>query len=117
MKQNPSIFLKTILTTIVQMLAFYSVIYFVCLALGLNNVSWIGLLSLQAVFSVGLSFLPVPGVVGLTEYGFLTVFSSLFTGDILTTVLVISRTLSFYFLLIVSGLYVGLTFLINKRSL
>ena len=68
------------------------------------------MLFLQAVISVSVDMLPLPGAQGITELMYQTVFAHVFTGTYLIPSMLVSRGINFYFLLIVSLIIV----LVNK---
>ena len=114
LKKNPPLLIKLVLTGIAQILSLYSVVFFVCLALGLTDFSWISITSLQGTFSVGVSFIPLPGAMGVSEYGFSVVYGAVFSEKFIGTILILSRAVSFYLPLVLSGVYLGLTILIDR---
>lgn len=106
LKNNTSIFIKVFSTTLVQLISMYSVAYCVYKAFGMNGSSYIEIISLQAIFTLSVSALPLPGAIGISEGGFLQVFSLVFPQKILASAMLINRGLSFYMLLIITGVIV-----------
>ncbi len=104
LKENKTIFLKTIATTAVQMIAMYSIPYWIYLSLGLSGYSAFHVILLQAVLFGSVSALPLPGAMGISEGAFSVLFQTLFTGGLLPGAMVLSRTISFYLPLLVSGI-------------
>ena len=91
---------KMFLTSLVQLAAYHSVPFWVYLAFGL-----------QGVLFLSVSSLPLPGAVGLTEGGFLLLYQTIFPGALLPSAMLLSRTVSFYFFLLLSGLFLAFRFL------
>ena len=104
LKKNKTIFLKTIATTAVQMIAMYSIPYWIYLSLGLSGYSAFHVILLQAVLFGSVSALPLPGAMGVSEGAFSVLFRTLFTGGLLPGAMILSRTMSFYLPLAVSGI-------------
>lgn len=102
LKENKTIFLKTIATTAVQMIAMYSIPYWIYLSLGLSGYSAFHVILLQAVLFGSVSALPLPGAMGVSEGAFSVLFQTLFTGGLLPGAMVLSRIMSFYLPLAVS---------------
>jgi len=114
-KAHKSLLLKTVATTLVQMLALYSITYFVYCALGGTAVSWFTMMTLQAVLTVGVSVVPLPGGTGAGEGGFRLMFAQLFLGGTLMPGMLISRGLSFYLGMILAGIVILIAMIGKSR--
>ena len=101
-KEHKTLMIKTILTTAVQLLAYYSVPYWVYLAFGLSDYNIWQVLTLQAVLYATVSGIPSPGSVGVSEGGFLGIFKRVFPETIISSAMILSRGVNFYLLIIVS---------------
>ena len=99
------------LTSLVQLAAYHSVPFWVYLAFGLQGQSFWAMVGLQGVLFLSVSSLPLPGAVGLTEGGFLLLYQTIFPGALLPSAMLLSRTVSFYFFLLLSGLFLAFRFL------
>lgn len=95
------------LTSLVQLGAYHSVPFWVYLAFGLSGESLPGVLGLQAFLFLAVSSLPLPGAVGLSEGGFLLLYTAVFPAALLPSAMVLSRGVSFYLCLLVSGLFLA----------
>ena len=84
-KEHRILMLKTVLTTAVQMLAYYTVPYWIYLAFGLNNSNIFDILTLQAVLYATVSGIPSPGSVGVSEGGFLGIFRNAFPETVISS--------------------------------
>ncbi|MEG1164819.1 MAG: lysylphosphatidylglycerol synthase transmembrane domain-containing protein [Oscillospiraceae bacterium] len=102
-KQNPKHFVYIMLVTLLQLLCYHLVPYFVYRAFGLDAISCMNIVSISAVLYIAVSFLPLPGTVGAAESGFLTLFTPVFAGAILPGML-LSRFINFYVMLVLSGI-------------
>ena len=69
------------------------------------------MVGLQAVLFLSVSSLPLPGAVGLTEVGFLLLYQTVFPAAILPSAMLLSRTVSFYLILLCCGLVIASRFL------
>ncbi len=114
-KKNKLTVLKIILTTTVQITALYSVPFFVYKAFGLSAATYPVILSMQAVLFISTSALPLPGAIGVSEGGFLTLFSTLFPAETLSAAMLLSRGISFYMFLVISGTFILLAQLLGKK--
>lgn len=115
-KEHKKLMLKTILTTLVQMLAYYSVPYWVYKAFSLSTYNIMQVLTLQAVLYATVSGIPSPGSVGVSEGGFLGIFRNAFPETIISSAMLLSRGINFYLLIIISSILVIISTLKNKKA-
>ena len=62
--------------------------------------------SLQSILFISVSAIPLPGSVGSSESSFLTLFKTLFPVSTLSSAMLLSRGISFYLFVIISGIVV-----------
>ena len=105
-KEHKLLMVKTLLTTAIQLLAYYSVTYWVYLAFGLNTYNIWQILTLQAVLYATVSGIPSPGAGGVSEGGFLGIFKKAFPEATISSAMLLSRGVNFYLLIIVSVIVV-----------
>lgn len=106
-RQNRPVIARMMLTTVAQITALYSIPYWIYLSLGLTGHSFWSVLSIQAVLYVTVSALPLPGAVGASESGFLLLFRAIFPAAALHDAMLLSRGISFYLFVAVSGLAIA----------
>lgn len=104
--KNPKILLKIILTTLLQIILYHSIPYLIYLSFGLNEVSFFRFLALQSVLYISVSCMPLPGAVGISEGGFLIIYRILFPATLLSSAMLLSRGVSFYLFVLISGIAV-----------
>ena len=102
-KKNPRLLLYVLSTIIVQILSRLSIAYIVYRAFGLKGHSYFDVIALQAMLALAVESLPLPGAVGASETGFLTVNRIIFGSDKLASAMLLSRGISFYVFLLISG--------------
>lgn len=102
-KNNKLVILKTVMITYIQFFAFYSVSYWVYRSFGFNQYNIMQILMLQAVLYGAVSGIPSPGAVGVTEGGFIAIFSYIYNKNMVNSVMLLNRGINFYFLIIFSG--------------
>lgn len=95
---------NVIIITFVQRMALFAVTCFVYLAFGLSGTSMWDVIFLQAVISVSVDMLPLPGGMGISEKLFLTIFAPVF-GNVLLSAMVLSRGLGYYSQLLISAIF------------
>ena len=105
--EDISLIVKVILTTVVQVPALYRTTYFAFRALDIEGYTFFTVIFLQAVVSVGMSFIPLPGSVGANEAGFLFVFGVIIPSALLHPALILSRGISFYLMIGTAGLVIA----------
>lgn len=93
------------LFTFFQRCVLFSVTWFVYKAYGLSGTSFVSLLTLQAVISIAVDMLPLPGGMGISESMFLKLFLPVFGEVLLLPGLVLSRGISYYTQLIISAIF------------
>lgn len=105
-KEKPLIILTTLVFNILQRVAQTMIPCFVCLAVN-ENASFLDIFVMQVYVLFGYNSIPIPGGVGAYEYMFMNVYGQVFTGQnsFILLVLMISRLFSYYFTIVISGIY------------
>ena len=75
LKTHPRVIVNVIAITFVQRMAMFAVTWFVYKAFSLSGTGFWTVLFLQAVISVSVDMLPLPGAQGITELMYQTVFA------------------------------------------
>ncbi|MGN0659461.1 MAG: YbhN family protein [Emergencia sp.] len=115
-RKNPAVFLKTLGTSLIQLLAMYSVTFLVYRGLGLSEYTLAETAGLQAVLYSAVSVLPLPGALGISESGFMMLFRAVFPAGLLSTAMLLSRGITFYLSVLVSGC-ASACFAVKKKEL
>lgn len=115
-KENKGTMLKILLTTTVQITALHSVPFWIYKAFGLGGYSFITVVMLQAVLYISVSALPLPGAVGVSESGFMVIYKTLFPIQLLSSAMLVSRGISFYLLVFLTGGIIAGIYLINIKG-
>lgn len=103
-RKYPLVFVKVVLLTVVRLTSLFMVPYFAYLALGNGGLGLFEFLAVQAILSLAVTAVPLPGSVGASEGSFMILYSSLAGNDIVFPMMMLSRGISFYGFLAVSGL-------------
>ena len=104
LKTHSRVIVNVIAITFVQRMAMFAVTWFVYKAFSLSGTGFWTVLFLQAVISVSVDMLPLPGGMGISETLFLTIFTPVF-GALLLPGMVLSRGLGYYGELWISALF------------
>ena len=81
---------------------YYLIPYCVYKAFGLNGYNIFEIYTIQAVLFTTVSCLPLPGAIGVSETVFLSLFGPVFSTELLSSAMLLSRGISFYLFVIVS---------------
>ena len=114
-RQHKAMMIKVIIITFVQVSALYSVSFWVYKALGGNEVTIFEIIQLQSILSIAVAGLPLPGGVGANETSFLKIFRIVYPKAIINSALLLTRGISFYIFMAISGLVVLFAQLFNKH--
>lgn len=104
LKEHLGVILIVFGITFVQRMALFAATWFVYLAFGLSGTSFLDVVFLQAVISVSVDMLPLPGGMGISETLFLHIFRPVF-GSLLLPGMVLSRGLGYYGELLISAVF------------
>jgi len=100
-KNNKMVILKIVLTTYIQYILFYAISYFVYCSFGLKGHSIIEIVTLQSVLYATVSGIPSPGAVGVSEGGFIAIFSQIFPESMVKGAMLLNRGISFYLVMLI----------------
>ena len=116
-KKHQGILIKSILIVFIQVIFYYSVTYFVYRSFGLNNHSYLTIISLQALLFVSVASIPLPGAVGISETAFLKLYITIFGAANLASATILTRGVNFYLYMIISFVVVLIHILnISKKK-
>ena len=112
-RANLNLLPALLLITFLQLTALYAVPYVVYLGFGLRAHSLFQLLGAQALVSMAVGSLPLPGAVGVAEGCALKTFTLFFGPALAAPAVVVARGISFYSFLLLSG---GVTLAVHLRA-
>lgn len=104
LKEHKIVIFNVIIITFIQRIALFGVTYMVYRAFGLSGTNIWEIVFLQAVISVSVDMLPLPGGMGISESLFLKIFIPVF-GSLTLPGMVISRGLGYYSQLFISAFF------------
>lgn len=104
-REHQLVVVNVLVITFIQRIAIFMSTYFVYLAFDLSGFSVIVIVLLQAVISISVDMLPLPGGMGISEKLFLTIFAPVFGAKILFPGMILSRGLSYYTELILCAIF------------
>lgn len=115
LKQNPGLVPALIVLSFLQLTALFLVPFVVYKAFGLAGHSVFELVGAQALLTLATSSLPLPGAVGASEGGFVRSFAIFFGPALVTPAVLVSRGISFYSFLLLSGILTLVVHVTTKR--
>lgn len=95
----------------------YSIPYIAYRGFGFDHLSLFSVLFMQAVLYLSVSIVPLPGAAGVSEGSFVLLFRQLFPANAVAPTMLFSRGISFYFLLILSGLLLLAVRFISEKKI
>lgn len=102
-RKHPAVLLKVLIITLIQLACEFIVPFFVYRAFGLQEYSPLEILAVQSLLTLAVGSLPLPGAVGASESGFMLLFKIFFGSSLLLPAMMLSRGISFYLMLLISG--------------
>lgn len=102
-KTHKHVILHVLLITLVQRYMLFLITWFTYRAFGLSGESMPVIVTLQAMISVASDMLPLPGGMGASENLFLAIFEPIFGENLILPGMVISRGISYYSQMLISG--------------
>lgn len=115
-KANKVVIIKIFITTTLQIMAFHSIPFWIYKAFGYDEYSLTTVIAMQAVLYITVSAIPLPGSVGASESGFILIFRTLFPAQVINSAMLLSRGISFYLFLCISGIFLAVFHLLNRNS-
>lgn len=115
-REHPGCILAAVGMTFLQRSTLFILTWFIYRGLGLNGSDLLTILILQASVYIAVDMLPLPGSVGANELVYSTVFAAVFPGEYLAASLCINRGVSFYLVLLVSAVALGISQLMLRRA-
>lgn len=115
-RKNKRLMMSILLTTVVQIVAFHSIPFWIYRSFGLSGYSFWTVVALQSILFIAVSALPLPGAMGASEGGFLLLFQALFPASLLSSAMLLNRGVSFYLFVVVSGISVLMFVLIRRKG-
>ena len=94
----------SIVNIIFQLFFYYAIPYFIMLALGIDHINFVMVLSLHVLIFMIISLFPIPGGAGGAEYSFSVLFASFIHSNTkLVLAMILWRLLTYYF-----GMFAGI---------
>ena len=115
-KENKKSSIFLLILTFAQLTFYFSITYFVYLALGLSGEAFIDIIAVQSLVYMAASYIPTPGTTGASEGGYYLLFKPLFTKNLIMYALLLWRTISYYLRVLVTGSVTLVDYINRKRG-
>lgn len=115
-KNNKSVILKTLATTYIQFIAYYSISYFVYRSFGLSEHNIFEIITMQSILYATVSGIPSPGAVGVSEGGFLAIFKHIYSENMVNSAMLLSRGINFYLFVLISSIVSMISTIKEKKQ-
>lgn len=102
LKNKHRIVIAAILTAL-QRISVFVLTYFIYLGFEMKGSTPMTVIMLQAAVYVAVEIMPLPGAQGITELMYRKVFAQVFPGNFLTASMCVTRSINFYFVMILSA--------------
>ena len=113
---NHRLLVKAFFWNLIQRFSQIIVPSLVYISLGGSMKDWFTLFSKQSLITIGYSFVPLPGAMGVADYLMLQGFSEMMGKDMAFNLEMLSRSLTFYICVTISGLATLIGYLINRKG-
>lgn len=114
LKSNKSLLIKIVLTTFIEMIIYHSIPYWIYLSFGLNTYNIFDFITMGSILYTTVACLPFPGAMGVSEGSFMIMFKMFFPTKILGSAMILSRGVSYYLFIIITGLII-LSFILTSK--
>ncbi|MDO4553301.1 MAG: lysylphosphatidylglycerol synthase transmembrane domain-containing protein [Bacillota bacterium] len=104
MKKHPAAVLRLLAAALLHLFAYYSMVYWVYRAFGLEGTGFWTLVAMQTLLVLSVESLPVPGGVGIMEGAFVLHYAGVFGPELVLPAMLLLRGLTYYFWLPAGGL-------------
>lgn len=95
-------FMTSMMRGVLQMSCYYLITFCVYKAFGLSGQKVWELFAMQSILFMATSGLPIPGAIGASESVFLSLYGAAFGASILSSAMLLSRGINFYWFVIIS---------------
>ena len=111
-RNNTKIIINVLLITVLQRCFLFYITYLVFISFGTKSLPMVDIVVLQAMISMAVDMLPLPGGMGISEHLFQMIFLPICGISITVPAMIVSRGISFYTQLLISALFTVIAYFI-----
>lgn len=115
-RSHKHVIVKVFLITLLQRCTLFLITWFTYCSFGLSEYSMLLIIGLQAMISVAVDMLPLPGGMGISENLFLTIFQPIFGEALILPGMIISRGIGYYTQLLISAFMTAIASFVIKEK-
>ena len=115
-RRSPGLLAQVVGLSMVQLACSYAMPYVVYRAFGLSGFSLWEIMALQALCSIAVGYLPLPGSAGAAEGVFLRGFVLIYGQTLVAPAMILSRTLNCYLVLLATGVVLAAGRTLRRRA-
>ena len=115
LKKNLGLFARLFILMFLQLTAYFSIPFFIYRSFGLSAYGFFDVIAMQCMVHLSAASLPLPGAVGANENNFYRLFRTIYTQSMIFPALLLSRGISFYGFMIISGIIAAIAHFRTKR--
>lgn len=115
-KNNKKVVLKTLIITYIQYIIYYSITYWIYRSFGLSEHNIFEIVTMQSVLYATVSGIPSPGAVGVSEGGFIAIYATVFSENMLKGAMLLTRGVNFYLFVIISSVVSSISAIKEKKQ-
>ncbi|WP_425755152.1 lysylphosphatidylglycerol synthase transmembrane domain-containing protein [Ihubacter sp. rT4E-8] len=113
---NKRVIFNVLAITFLQRIFLFSITYLVLLSFGVRHISMLEIVILQAMISMAVDMLPLPGGMGISEHLFQMIFLPVCGAALTMPAMIVSRGISFYTQLLISAVFTAAAYFIIFRG-
>lgn len=102
-RNNLIIILPVFIITLIQRVLLFSIPYIVYRYFGMNELSYLDILTIQIILNTAVDNLPVPGGVGVSELAFQLLYKVVYSEAMIVPAMLLTRFINFYIMLVISA--------------
>lgn len=112
---NKGVFIPVFLLSLFQRVVLFYTTYLVYKGFGLSGTSCMNIIVIQALISLSVDMLPLPGGMGISEGLFAHMYQPVFGQVLIVPAMLLSRWISFYCVLFISAVITLIAFFVYRR--
>ena len=116
LRSHGMILVNVFLMTIVQRVSLFAVTWLVYRSFGLHGTTAWQIICLQTIIALSVDMLPLPGGMGACEASFMVMFAGIFGAALVLPGMLLSRGISYYVLVLLSGLVTCWAHVISRKG-
>lgn len=115
LKSHGIVLINVFLITMLQRMSLFAVTWLVYRSFGLHGTNIWQIICIQTIIALSVDMLPLPGGIGASEASFLVMYEGIFGAAFVIPGMLLSRGISYYMLVLISGLVTCWAHLMSHR--